>query len=163
MRDFSITLALDTLEQTQAFGDYLGQTLTPGTVLLLEGDLGSGKTTLVQAIGLGLGITDAIISPTFAIVHEYFEGRVPLYHFDLYRLSSAEAQEMHLELYWSGAEVPLGITAIEWPVRLSQRPQEFIQISLVHAELGRQATITAVGLQSEDLLKKIQLSWAEAV
>ena len=87
MSDLSITLALHTLEQTQAFGFYLGQILTPGIVLLLEGDLGSGKTALVQAIGVGLGITDAIVSPTFAIVHEYFEGRVPLYHFDLYRLS----------------------------------------------------------------------------
>ncbi len=161
MSDLSITLALHTLEQTQAFGFYLGQILTPGIVLLLEGDLGSGKTALVQAIGVGLGITDAIVSPTFAIVHEYFEGRVPLYHFDLYRLSPAEAQEMHLELYWSGAEVPLGITAIEWPIRLVHRPQDFMQISLVHSGQGREATITSLGSQCQDLLKQIQSRWTE--
>lgn len=66
------------------FGQKLGETLPPGAVILLRGELGAGKTSLVQGIGLGLGIQEPIVSPTFTLVCEYFQGRVPLYHLDLY-------------------------------------------------------------------------------
>ena len=87
-------------EATQNLGRQLGKSLPPGSILLLKGDLGAGKTTLVQGIGEGLGITDAIVSPTFTLINEYPEGRVPLYHLDLYRLEPAEVRSLYLEQYW---------------------------------------------------------------
>ena len=82
--------------------------LPPDTILLLKGDLGAGKTTLVQGIGIGggLGITDAIVSPTFTLINEYPEGRLPLYHLDLYRLEPAEVRSLYLEKYWEGRNFP---------------------------------------------------------
>jgi tRNA threonylcarbamoyladenosine biosynthesis protein TsaE len=139
----TLTFSLDSPDRTQALGVHLGQTMSVGSILLLEGDLGSGKTTLVQGIGMGLGITDAIVSPTFALIHEYPEGRVPLYHFDLYRLSPPEVLELHVELYWQGIEVPLGIVAIEWPGRLIERPRDYLQVTLTHTEKGRQVDISS--------------------
>ena len=88
-------------EATRKFGVALGRSLPPGTVILLQGDLGAGKTTLVQGIAEGLGISDSIESPTFTLINEYFTGRVPLYHLDLYRLEPEEAEDLHLETYWS--------------------------------------------------------------
>jgi tRNA threonylcarbamoyladenosine biosynthesis protein TsaE len=113
-----------------ALGYALGQQLTAGTVLLLNGELGAGKTTLVQGLGQGLGITDTIASPTFALIDEYSEGRLPLYHIDLYRLSPLEVGDLHLELYWEGRDYPLGIVAIEWAERMLSLPPAFLGIDL---------------------------------
>ncbi|NCJ06905.1 tRNA (adenosine(37)-N6)-threonylcarbamoyltransferase complex ATPase subunit type 1 TsaE [Synechococcales cyanobacterium C] len=132
------SLWLPNLQATQALGVTLGETLSPGTVILLTGDLGSGKTTLIQSLGQGLGITDVIVSPTFTLIQEYPEGRVPLYHFDLYRLTPPEVAELHPELYWQGTEIPLGIVAIEWPEQLSQWPSDYLQLRLSHRDNGRQ-------------------------
>lgn len=106
------TFILTIGEATQNLGRQLGKSLPPGTILLLKGDLGAGKTTLVQGIGEGLGITDAIVSPTFTLINEYPEGRIPLYHLDLYRLEPSEVRSLYLEQYWEGREFPLGIVAI---------------------------------------------------
>lgn len=126
-------------EATQNLGKQLGKSLPPGTILLLKGDLGAGKTTLVQGIGEGLGITDAIVSPTFTLINEYPEGRIPLYHLDLYRLEPPEVRSLYLEQYWEGREFPLGIVAIEWPERLPFKPDRYLEINLNHREdQGRQ-------------------------
>jgi tRNA threonylcarbamoyladenosine biosynthesis protein TsaE len=157
----SLTFALDSAAQTQALGLYLGKTLNAGSILLLEGDLGSGKTTLVQGIGAGLGIKDAIASPTFALIHEYPEGRIPLYHFDLYRLSSSEVAELYPELYWQGVEVPLGIVAIEWPARLLERPADYLQIELTHWGNARQATFCSpTPLYQKTIQNVCNLDWS---
>jgi tRNA threonylcarbamoyladenosine biosynthesis protein TsaE len=157
----SLTFALDSAAQTQALGLYLGQTLNAGSILLLEGDLGSGKTTLVQGIGTGLGIEDAIASPTFALIHEYPEGRIPLYHFDLYRLSPLEVTELYPELYWQGVEVPLGIVAIEWPARLLERPTDYLQIELIHWGNARQVTFfSSTPLYAETIQNICNLDWS---
>ncbi|KAM3112291.1 tRNA (adenosine(37)-N6)-threonylcarbamoyltransferase complex ATPase subunit type 1 TsaE [Phormidesmis sp. 146-33] len=132
-------------ESTRRLGVQLGQRLSAGDVLLLEGDLGSGKTTLVQGIGEGLGVDEAIDSPTFTLVNEYLSGRVPLYHLDLYRLNSVEAAEMCPEIYWEGVEVKPGIVAIEWSERLPYQPDHYLQISLAHdPQSGRQAQLRAI-------------------
>jgi tRNA threonylcarbamoyladenosine biosynthesis protein TsaE len=145
-----ITLADE--QATRDFGMDLGQCLTVGTVLLLQGDLGTGKTTLIQGLGQGLGITDPIVSPTFILLNEYLEGRVPLYHFDLYRLEPLEVEALHLEHYWEGTEHSPGIVAIEWAERLPYKPAEYIEIHLAYSEAaGRQATLTGVGGISEKL------------
>ena len=127
---------------TQALGAELGKSLPAGSVLLLTGDLGSGKTTLVQGLAQGLEIEDAIVSPTFTIIKEYLGARLPLYHLDLYRLNAAEVDDLYLESYWSGLETELGIVAIEWAERLSNLPPDYIRIELSYDSIeGRIAKI----------------------
>ncbi|MEG4506477.1 tRNA (adenosine(37)-N6)-threonylcarbamoyltransferase complex ATPase subunit type 1 TsaE [Microcoleus sp. F6_B4] len=132
-------------EATRNFGVALGRSLPPGTVILLQGDLGAGKTTLVQGIAEGLGISDSIESPTFTLINEYFAGRVPLYHLDLYRLEPEEAEALHLESYWDGLERDLGIVAIEWAERLQYQPDNSLQISLSYLDNGRQIEVLGNG------------------
>jgi len=142
--DFILT---DT-EATTHLGSLLGQHLKAGIVILLEGNLGTGKTTLVQGIGKGLGITESIVSPTFTLINEYTEGRLPLYHLDLYRLEPEEVTTLYPEVYWEGIDVDSGITAIEWAERLPYLPQSYISIRLSHHNLhGRQVELSAVGVQ----------------
>ena len=144
MTDAEIVLSDATA--TQVFGEYLGRSLPAGTVLLLQGNLGSGKTTLVQGMGVGLGITDAILSPTFTLVSEYSEGRIPLYHLDLYRLDPAEVDQLNLESYWEGIETPLGLVAIEWAERLHAPPEDYLELRLEMAPAnGRHLHMTAKG------------------
>ncbi|PSB19163.1 tRNA (adenosine(37)-N6)-threonylcarbamoyltransferase complex ATPase subunit type 1 TsaE [Phormidesmis priestleyi ULC007] len=140
------SLLLPTATATRKLGIQLGQTLSAGSVLLLEGDLGSGKTTLVQGIGIGLGIKDSIDSPTFTLINEYLDGRVPLYHLDLYRLNLAETASLYPEIYWEGVEAEPGIVAIEWAERLSYKPQNYLEIRLEYdRDSGRQVTLNPVG------------------
>ncbi|NET34129.1 MAG: tRNA (adenosine(37)-N6)-threonylcarbamoyltransferase complex ATPase subunit type 1 TsaE [Cyanothece sp. SIO1E1] len=142
---------------TRSLGVALGRSLSPGAVILLEGDLGSGKTTLVQGIGEGLGITESIVSPTFTLIHEYLEGRIPLYHIDLYRLQPAETTELFLEAYWQGIEFPPSIVAIEWAERLQVFPPAYLQVRLMYTETeGRQVQLTTVGELQPDVLKTIK-------
>jgi tRNA threonylcarbamoyladenosine biosynthesis protein TsaE len=129
-------LSLADAEATRRLGVNLGQTLAAGSVILLEGDLGAGKTTLVQGMGEGLGITDAIVSPTFTLINEYPEGRIPLYHLDLYRLEPAEVAALNLENYWEGIEVPFGIVAIEWAQRMPYKPETYLSLYLTHGADG---------------------------
>ncbi len=131
-------LSLPDAEATRQFGVTLGRSLPAGTVILLEGDLGAGKTTLVQGIAEGLEIQDSIESPTFTLINEYLEGRIPLYHLDLYRLEIAEVEALHLESYWDGLEMDLGIVAIEWAERLPYKPDNYLQICLSYCDNGRQ-------------------------
>ena len=121
-------------EATLRLGITLGESLTPGNVILLEGDLGAGKTTLVQGIGKGLGITEPIVSPTFTLINEYTEGR--LYHLDLYRLEPQEVAALNLESYWEGVEVIPGIVAVEWAERLPYKPDSYLSVSLTYEHGG---------------------------
>ncbi|MBD1923884.1 tRNA (adenosine(37)-N6)-threonylcarbamoyltransferase complex ATPase subunit type 1 TsaE [Microcoleus sp. FACHB-831] len=130
---------------TRSLGISLGRSLPAGSVILLEGDLGAGKTTLVGGIGEGLGILDPIVSPTFTLINEYLEGRIPLYHLDLYRLEPQEAQALQLENYWEGVEVMPGIVAIEWPERLPYKPDSYLQVQLTYSDNGRLANLISVG------------------
>ena len=135
-----MVIDLPDIQATLSLGRSLGQQLPAGSVLLLSGDLGAGKTTLVQGLGAGLGLTD-IDSPTFTLINEYTKGRLPLYHIDLYRLSEAEADAMHLETYWEGEDVEPGIVAIEWSERLAYLPPEPLELSLSYLPKGRSAEI----------------------
>jgi tRNA threonylcarbamoyladenosine biosynthesis protein TsaE len=147
-----VKIHLPDAKATEMFGQKLGATLPPGAVILLRGDLGAGKTTLVQGIGLGLGIEEPIVSPTFTLVCEYFQGRIPLYHLDLYRLEGAEVENLYLENYWEGIDVPLGITAIEWAERLPYRPPNYLDLELLYLpDYSRQAVLQPVGAFPLDL------------
>ncbi len=115
---------------TQRLGMILGETLSCKSVILLEGDLGAGKTTLVQGLGKGLGIDEPIVSPTFTIINEYNRARLPLYHLDLYRLEAAEIIALNLDTYWEAIEVEPGIVAIEWAQRMPYKPSAYLSIHL---------------------------------
>lgn len=102
--------------ETRALGEKLAHLLLPGDVLLLWGDLGAGKSELTRGIAKGLGVTGPISSPSFTIMNVYDEGRIPLYHFDWYRLqSSEELYEMGMDEYLGGD----GVAVIEWPGQCS--------------------------------------------
>ena len=151
MAQESLSFILHHAQATRDLGQALGQYLSPGSLLLLQGDLGAGKTTLVQGLGLGLGIIEPIVSPTFTLVNEYHEGRIPLYHLDLYRLEPAEVASLYLEQYWDGLENPPGITAIEWSERLPHDPPAYLQIALRHLAQGREVVLTWQGEPLLDL------------
>ncbi|NER45776.1 MAG: tRNA (adenosine(37)-N6)-threonylcarbamoyltransferase complex ATPase subunit type 1 TsaE [Symploca sp. SIO1A3] len=143
-------------EATRSLGVKLGESLPAGSVILLEGDLGTGKTTLVQGIGKGLGITEPIVSPTFTLINEYLEGRIPLYHLDLYRLQPEEIEALNLESYWEGMESPLGMVAIEWAERLPYKPLNYLKLSLTYQpDSGRQAELI---LYSQDTSIRVSQS-----
>ncbi|TYQ31431.1 tRNA (adenosine(37)-N6)-threonylcarbamoyltransferase complex ATPase subunit type 1 TsaE [Pseudanabaena sp. UWO310] len=125
-----IDLYADNLGKTQAIAAQLAQLVTAGTIMLLDGNLGSGKTTFMQAFGLALGISNTIASPTFTLIDEYTEGRLPLYHIDLYRLESPQIPSLHLEEYWRGIDFPLGVVAIEWASKLPNIPHQHLRINL---------------------------------
>ena len=142
---------------TLQLGVDLSQVLGAGSVLLLEGELGSGKTTLTQGLGQGLGIQETVDSPTFTLVNEYLDGRLPLYHFDLYRLSSAEAAALAIETYWDAIEVEPGIVVIEWSERLPYQPQSYLQLGLTYdPNSGRQSSFSAIGEPAIAVLNALQ-------
>lgn len=142
----SVTIALPDAATTERLGEFFGKRLAPGNVILLTGDLGAGKTTLVRGLAAGLGIPGNILSPTFTIINEYDRAPVPLYHLDLYRLSSAEVASLYPEIYWEGVEVTPGITAIEWSERLPYQPDDRVEIHLYErGGLERFAKILLMG------------------
>jgi tRNA threonylcarbamoyladenosine biosynthesis protein TsaE len=112
--------------ETVALGQRLAALLTPGDVILLEGDLGAGKTTFVSGVAKGLGIQETVLSPTFNIMKCYFDGKLPLYHIDAYRLEN-QPIEIGLDEYIEGD----GACFIEWPVYIeSLIPEERLSIAL---------------------------------
>lgn len=125
-----IEIYADNLGVTQAISTKLAQLVSAGTIILLEGNLGSGKTTFMQAFGRALGISCTITSPTFTLIDEYTEGRLPLYHIDLYRLEPSQVPSLHLEEYWRGEDLPLGVVAIEWASKLLTIPPNHLKINL---------------------------------
>ena len=128
------------------FGVRLGIVLGAGDVLLLTGELGAGKTTLMQGVAVGLGVLESVESPTFALIHEYFSGRVPFYHLDLYRLEEPEEVEaLYLEGFWDGSERDLGVMAIEWCDRLCYLPERFLRVSIGFCGEGRILRFEEVG------------------
>ena len=97
--------------ETRALGESLGRAAEPGTVYTLTGDLGVGKTVFTQGFAKGLGVTEHVNSPTFTIVQEYEDGRLPFYHFDVYRIGDIEEMdEIGYEDYFYGD----GVCLIEW-------------------------------------------------
>ena len=115
-------------EETAALGEKLGREAKPGDVCTLMGDLGVGKTVLTQGIAKGLGITEPISSPTFTIVQVYEEGRLPFYHFDVYRIGDIEEmEEIGYDDYFFGQ----GICLIEWANLIEEiLPDDLIRITI---------------------------------
>jgi len=120
-------ISLPSAAATQALAAALASRLFGGATLLLEGDLGAGKTTFVQGLAKGLGIPDLVTSPTFTLIHEYDQGSLPLIHLDLYRLTSQEVSCLGVEEYWERQDA---VVVIEWPQRLPELPSEWLWLTL---------------------------------
>ena len=114
-------------EETEAVGQALGKVLQPGTVLAYTGDLGAGKTAFTRGLARGLGATEQVTSPTYTIVNEYLSGRIPLFHFDMYRLASAD------DLWDIGWEDYLdrgGVCAVEWSENVTEAMENAIWVRI---------------------------------
>ena len=98
-------------EETEALGEKLGKLLRPGTVLAYLGDLGAGKTAFTRGLARGLGCRETVTSPTYTIVNEYLGGRLPLFHFDMYRLASSDDL---WDIGWEDYLDRQGVCAVEW-------------------------------------------------
>jgi tRNA threonylcarbamoyladenosine biosynthesis protein TsaE len=139
-------------EETKNIGYKLGKLLDKNSIVCLIGDLGAGKTTLTQSIAKGLEIDDYITSPTFTIVNEY-EGRIPLYHFDVYRIGSSD------EMYDIGFDEYInsdGVCIIEWANLIEDiLPDEYLYIDIKYKENGREMTLNPKGYKYEDIVKEL--------
>lgn len=137
-RTQEMPLVVRSEEETERLGQAIARTVVPGTVIALIGGLGAGKTRLSRAIAEALGVDpDVIASPTFVLIHEY-EGRMPVYHFDVYRLkSAAEFEDLGLADYWNGG----GLCVVEWADKVPDLiPAEAWTIAIEPAaELGPSA------------------------
>ena len=127
-------------EETEKVGEALGRVLQAGEVIAYEGDLGAGKTAFTRGLARGLGATEQVTSPTYTIVNEYLSGRLPLFHFDMYRLASAE------DLWDIGWEDYLdrgGVCAVEWSENVKDALEDpiFVRIEKTGEET-RKITIT---------------------
>ncbi len=152
----SLTLASHSPEQTQLLGKYLGEMARPADVFLLTGELGTGKTCLVQGIAHGLAIEEYAFSPSFVIVREY-NGRLPLYHVDLYRLDQIhEIAGLGLEEYLYGE----GVCVVEWAEKgLQIVPPDSLLLSLHYSpdcESARSISIRAQGARYLQLIGELK-------
>lgn len=155
VRAHNLEITSTNVEMTRTLGKQLGERLERGDVIALQGDLGAGKTNLVQGIAQGLGIAEDVNSPTFILANEYFSGRLPLYHIDAYRVSgAAEADAFGLDDYLNGD----GVTVIEWAERVREAlPPDALWIVMEYrGENERTLEYTADGKRSRDLLNGLQ-------
>ena len=113
--------------ETEAVGEALAKTLRPGTVLAFRGDLGAGKTAFTRGLARGLGCTERVTSPTYTIVNEYTSGRLPLFHFDMYRLRSSEDL---FDIGWEDYLERGGVCAVEWSENVADALDGAIRITI---------------------------------
>lgn len=145
-----IVIETESPEETFALAEKVSGLLKSGGVVTLDGDLGAGKTVFSKGIAKGLGITDPVTSPTFIIMQEYEGGRLPLYHFDVYRIEDPE------ELYAIGADEYIngnGVCLIEWAVQVEELiPEDAVRVTIVREpeKGGDYRKITIEGLAGSD-------------
>ena len=124
---FGMQITTHSADETQALGQRLAKRLLPGDVIAYFGDLGAGKTALTRGIAQGLGVTDLVTSPTYTIVNEYLSGRLPLFHFDMYRLSSADEL---FDIGWEDYLARGGVCAVEWSENVEDALRDAIHITI---------------------------------
>ena len=126
-------------EETEKVGAALAKILTPGTVLSSRGDLGAGKTAFTRGLARGLGYEEPVTSPTYTIVNEYLGGRMPLFHFDMYRLHSADDL---WDIGWEDYLERGGICAVEWSENVRDAMEDPITVTIEKlGEATRRITI----------------------
>lgn len=132
-------------KETEQIGEAIGRAAEPGTVVALIGDLGTGKTTLTKSIARGLGVTETVTSPTFNIIREYKTGRIPLYHFDVYRIGDPDEMfELGYEEYFYGD----GICVVEWADIIEELlPEDAV---IIRIERGADEEEREYRIESED-------------
>ena len=128
--------------ETEALGERIAKILTPGTVIAYCGDLGAGKTAFTRGLARGLGYREPVTSPTYTIVNEYLGGRLPLFHFDMYRLGSADDL---WDIGWEDYLERGGICAVEWSENVEDAMESAIWIRIEKTgEESRRITIEGV-------------------
>lgn len=143
-------------EQTQKLAEELAAALEAGDVILLDGDLGAGKTTFTKGLAAGLGIRRNVKSPTFTLIREYHEGRLPLYHMDVYRLEETGGDDLGLEEYFNGD----GVSVVEWSQFVEDDlPAEFLVVHFIkdeHDDDRRTLVFEPHGSRYERLLRTME-------
>ncbi len=137
-------------QETEAVGAALGKILQPGSVIAYTGDLGAGKTAFTRGLARGLGASDRVTSPTYTIVNEYLTGRLPLFHFDMYRLSSSDDL---FDIGWEDYLERGGVCAVEWSENVADAMENAIRVHIEKTgEDARKITIEGVdGLENISL------------
>jgi tRNA threonylcarbamoyladenosine biosynthesis protein TsaE len=129
--------------QTEEIGAALGKIIEPGTVIAYRGDLGAGKTAFTRGLAKGLGCTEIVTSPTYTIVNEYLGGRIPLFHFDMYRLRSSDDL---FDIGWEDYLDRGGVCAVEWSENVDDAMEDALYITIEKlGEDARQITIEGGG------------------
>jgi len=152
-----LTLHTTSAEQTMRIGEMLASFVAPGDVVLLSGDLGAGKTQLTKGLAIGLGVEEPVTSPTFNILLVH-EGRIPLYHLDLYRLEHASELE---DLDYYGTLESDGVSVVEWGDRFEEAsPASGLAVTLlIEGDSERRVEIVPIGARGEELAA----AWVAAV
>ena len=126
-------------EETEKIGEALAKSLQPGTILAYRGDLGAGKTAFTRGLARGLGCKETVTSPTYTIVNEYLGGRLPLFHFDMYRLASSDDL---WDIGWEDYLDREGVCAVEWSENVQDAMEDAITVTIEKlGETTRQITI----------------------
>ena len=129
---------IENLPETLNFGERLSHKLNPQSIVLLQGPIGAGKTSFVKGIAKGLGISEDITSPTFALSHHYYSGKIPLFHLDLYRLENISSVK---EVFFNEEEEAIqnkAIIVVEWPELIEPLIKNFWKIEISYAiDYGR--------------------------
>ena len=153
-------IELSGLDKTEELAKVIGEVALPGDNLVLTGDLGAGKTTLTKGIARGLGIEQMIKSPTYTIIREYDQGRLPLYHMDIYRVAASGA-DLGLDEYFEGE----GLSVIEWGNLLEEAlPEDYLELILEKSDTDleyRYVKLQAYGEQSEAFKQRILEQWRQ--
>ena len=129
-----MTFLTNAPRETEAVGEALAKTLQPGAVIAYRGDLGAGKTAFTRGLARGLGYTEPVTSPTYTIVNEYLGGRLPLFHFDMYRLRSSDDL---WDIGWEDYLERGGVCAVEWSENVADAMENPILITI--EKLGEDA------------------------
>ena len=129
----------DSPEQTEALGAALGRVIPSGTVLAYRGDLGAGKTAFTRGLARGLGYPEPVTSPTYTLVNEYLSGRMPLFHFDMYRLGSSDEL---FDIGWEDYLARGGVCAVEWSENVADALTGAISVSIRRlGDMDREITL----------------------
>lgn len=143
-RGSGVEFVTNSERETEELGARLAERLEPGAVIAFTGDLGAGKTAFTRGLARGLGISDRVTSPTFTIVNEYEGGRLPLFHFDMYRLGSSDEL---FDIGWEDYLVRGGVCAVEWSENVSDALEEgTVSVEIRRGACENQRVITVEGV-----------------
>lgn len=141
-----------------AIGQKIAPLLAPKDIILLDGDLGAGKTTFTKGLAAGLGIQRNVKSPTFTIIREYQDGRIPLYHMDVYRLEDGSGDELGLDEYFNGD----GVSVVEWSKFVADElPSHYLRIAFKRlddeGENQRELIFEPHGQRFEEMVNQLRV------